>query len=90
MFQFGFAFLPFLWLMNIWLFWPDFRSPQGDAVIRKYTRYSAWGLLVSSLLFWPWFFFYVSAGASVMNPDLYNKLDTYRFPLGDFVPTGGN
>ena len=32
-FYFGFAFLPFLWFINVWLFWPEFK--HGDAQIKK-------------------------------------------------------
>lgn len=30
----GFAFLPWLWLVNVWLFWHEFRAGQ-DLVIQK-------------------------------------------------------
>lgn len=31
----GFCFLPLMWGMNVWLFWPDFKAPRGDPIIRK-------------------------------------------------------
>jgi hypothetical protein len=31
----GFAFLPFMWAMNVWLFWPDFWHPRGDPVVKR-------------------------------------------------------
>lgn len=33
LFYAGFAALPWLWAVNVWMFWPEFN--RGDAVIRK-------------------------------------------------------
>ncbi len=153
--------------MNIWLFWPDFRHPQGDPYIkrcvplstrtpcvppalsqhrrlgtlppehrgpsrcaqtqqgaytcssqrkstqrrsrgcgslpgtaaskaciaiwlqnacasshrRRFTRWSAIGVSITSVLFWPWFFFYVTSGQRIMDTTTFNKLDVTRFDV---------
>ncbi|GFH11231.1 presenilin enhancer 2, partial [Haematococcus lacustris] len=84
MFVAGFFCLPLLWGFNVWLFWPDFRSGR-DAVLSKFTRRSAVCFLVSSLLYFPWTFFFTSAGSRYINSDLYNKLDITRVPIRDYI-----
>jgi hypothetical protein len=32
LFYAGWLFLPWLWAVNVWMFWPDFR--HGDAVVK--------------------------------------------------------
>ncbi|KAL3159176.1 hypothetical protein ABBQ32_011160 [Trebouxia sp. C0010 RCD-2024] len=53
MFYAGIFLLPWLWVMNVWLFWHDFRHGR-DLVIQKYTRHSAagFGLVTAMLLAW--------------------------------------
>ncbi|KAK9826991.1 hypothetical protein WJX74_002893 [Apatococcus lobatus] len=49
----GCCLLPWVWFVNVWLFWPSFRT-GSDAVMAKYTRWSATGFLITSLIFLPW------------------------------------
>lgn len=81
----GFAFLPLLWLMNVWLFWPDFRDYRGDPVIKHYTKRSAICLAVATALFLPWLIFFPVAGKDLMNPKVYKALDATRFDLSKIL-----
>ena len=79
----GFFFLPFLWLVNVWLFWPDLRSGR-DREIQKYARRSLYGVIVSSSIFFPWFIFFFAGGKKYLG-DTYRKLDITTFPLSDYI-----
>lgn len=86
MFGFGFAFLPMLWFVNIWLFWHEFRGgPTADAVVKRYTRWSLYGFIVYTALFLPWFFLYITAGWRILNPDVYHALDCVSWDLPGFL-----
>lgn len=79
MFYWGFAFLPWLWLTNVWLFWHEFRGRPGcDPEVKKHTRWSAIGFTVASCIFIPWSMLYITAGASVLDPHVYWILDATR------------
>jgi presenilin enhancer 2 len=82
---FGFAFLPLLWLMNVWLFWPDFRSKR-DAVLAQYTRRSAIALGLSSLIYFPWMLFFAIGGQSLGAA--YGKLDVTNFQIMQYLGLG--
>lgn len=85
MFWFGFCFLPFLWMGNFWLFWPEWRGPYGDPEIKKYCKRSFVLFIVYSVAFIPWVLFYAIAGKKYLNPTVYWKLDVSRLPVSDFV-----
>mmetsp|Transcript_29464 Transcript_29464/g.75128 ORF Transcript_29464/g.75128 Transcript_29464/m.75128 type:complete len:112 (-) Transcript_29464:520-855(-) len=80
----GFVFLPLLWLVNVWLFWPDFIGGR-DPVLCKYTRRSAVCLSIWSAVFLPWFLFYVSVGDRYLDPEVYRKLDVTRWGINDYI-----
>ncbi|DBA89760.1 hypothetical protein WJX79_000970 [Trebouxia sp. C0005] len=49
----GFAGLPWLWFVNVWLFWPDLRHGH-DLTVQKYARWSATGFGVIAVLLLAW------------------------------------
>lgn len=75
----GWLFLPWLWAVNVWMFWPDFR--HGDAVVKAYTRRSAACFAGWCCLFLPWMVLFMAAGSSLLNASVYQKLDAYRLDL---------
>ncbi|PNW80568.1 hypothetical protein CHLRE_07g323050v5 [Chlamydomonas reinhardtii] len=84
MFYGGFCFLPLMWGMNVWLFWPDFKAPRGDPIIRKYTKWSAIGFIVATVIFLPWLLLYAIAGKEVLSPDVYNALNAAALDLSAY------
>ncbi|GAX83040.1 hypothetical protein CEUSTIGMA_g10466.t1 [Chlamydomonas eustigma] len=84
MFWGGFAFLPLLWFVNIWLFWHEFRSrPGADPCIKKYTRYSAIAFTIASILFLPWLLLYTIAGSWLLDPRVYRALDVINLNIAN-------
>ncbi|PNH09071.1 putative gamma-secretase subunit PEN-2 [Tetrabaena socialis] len=84
MFLGGFFFLPLMWGANVWLFWPDFRAPRGDPVIKRYTKYSAVGFTVATVLFLPWLLLYAIAGESILSYKVYHALDAASLDLSAY------
>jgi len=76
----GFALLPWMWVMNVWLFWNEFFD-GGDPVIQSYTRKSAVGVLVASMVFVPWMLAYVIGQERLFGATLFQKLDASRLDL---------
>lgn len=74
----GFACLPWLWAVNVWMFWPDFRA--GDPVVQAYARRSAWCFGGWVCLFAPWMLLFMIAGQELLG-SVYDKLDAYRIDL---------
>lgn len=83
MFYAGFCFLPLVWFVNVWLFWPDFRH-GGDSEVKKYTRYSAVGFVVYSILFLPWMLLYLIGGADVIGYTTWYRMDATRLNINQF------
>ncbi|EFJ43852.1 hypothetical protein VOLCADRAFT_121368 [Volvox carteri f. nagariensis] len=89
MFFGGFCFLPLLWAVNVWLFWPDFRSPRGDPVIKRYTQRSAIFFIILTVLFLPWLLFYPIAGKRLLSSKVYRALDAAALDLASYgIGTG--
>ncbi|KAG2493278.1 hypothetical protein HYH03_008415 [Edaphochlamys debaryana] len=84
MFFAGCFFLPLLWASNIWLFWPDFRSPRGDPVIKKYTKWSTIGFVIVTVIFLPWLILYAAAGQEILSANVYNALDAASLDLSQY------
>ncbi|KAG2440962.1 hypothetical protein HXX76_003815 [Chlamydomonas incerta] len=84
MFYGGFCFLPLMWGMNVWLFWPDFKAPRGDPIIRKYTKWSAIGFIVATVIFLPWLLLYAIAGQDILSPNVYNALNAAALDLSAY------
>mmetsp|Transcript_13759 Transcript_13759/g.35348 ORF Transcript_13759/g.35348 Transcript_13759/m.35348 type:complete len:110 (+) Transcript_13759:403-732(+) len=82
MFYGGFALLPWLWLTNVWLFWPEFRQ-GSDPEIQKYTRRSAAGFSVMTVALLAWMLTYYIGGPSLLG-DLWYKLDVTGVPLAEY------
>uniref|UniRef100_A0A061R002 Presenilin enhancer 2 n=2 Tax=Tetraselmis sp. GSL018 TaxID=582737 RepID=A0A061R002_9CHLO len=78
----GFALLPWLWAVNVWLFWPELRG-QNDPEVKKYARRSAIGFLVLTALFLPWVMVYYIGGESLLG-NAYRRLDASRLPLQSY------
>jgi len=78
----GFALLPWLWLTNVWLFWPEFRQ-GSDPEIQKYTRRSAAGFSVMTVALLAWMLTYYIGGPSLLG-DLWYKLDVTGVPLAEY------
>ncbi|KAL4419327.1 hypothetical protein ABPG77_006015 [Micractinium sp. CCAP 211/92] len=76
----GFAALPWFWVVNVWLFFPDFWHGR-DPVVAKYTRRSALGFVVYTCLFLPWMLLYLIAGEKVLGQSAYDALDINRLDL---------
>mmetsp|Transcript_7480 Transcript_7480/g.19937 ORF Transcript_7480/g.19937 Transcript_7480/m.19937 type:complete len:112 (+) Transcript_7480:120-455(+) len=79
----GFAGLPLLWITNVWLFWPCFRSHQ-DKVITQYVRWSLVGSVAASIIFLPWLLFFSAFGRAYFSPEVYAQLDVTRIPVRQF------
>ncbi|GIL75900.1 hypothetical protein Vretifemale_5615, partial [Volvox reticuliferus] len=84
MFFGGFCFLPLLWAVNVWLFWPDFRSPRGDQVIKRHTRWSAIFFIISTSFFLPWLLVYAIAGKRLLSWKVYHALDAAALDLSQY------
>ncbi|KXZ56290.1 hypothetical protein GPECTOR_1g255 [Gonium pectorale] len=84
MFYGGFLFLPLMWAMNVWLFWPDFRSPRGDPIIKRYTKHSAIAFVVLTVAFLPWLLLYAIAGDRILSEKVYRALDAAALDLSKY------
>lgn len=80
MYRIGFALLPLMWLVNVWLFWPEFRRGH-DPEITKLTRRSAVGFAVASAIVLPWMLTFTIGQEAVFGTRLFDKLDASRIDL---------
>lgn len=83
MFYAGFACLPFVWIVNVWLFWHDFIHGH-DMEVKKYTRYSLLGFVIYSAAFLPWMLTYMIGGADVIGYDTWYAMDATRLNIKQF------
>lgn len=80
MYYAGFLFLPLLWLVNVWLFWPDFVGGH-DSVVKRYTKHSAVAFCVSSCLFLPWLLLYMIDGKDILGQAAWARIDATGLDL---------
>mmetsp|Transcript_8986 Transcript_8986/g.16895 ORF Transcript_8986/g.16895 Transcript_8986/m.16895 type:complete len:118 (-) Transcript_8986:127-480(-) len=76
MFGFGFFALPWMWLVNVWFFWPQINS--DDLVLRKYVRGSAIGFVLFSAILLPWTIAFLIAGKDLVGTELWHQLSISR------------
>ncbi|KAK9855780.1 hypothetical protein WJX84_005776 [Apatococcus fuscideae] len=67
----GWCLLPWIWFVNVWLFWPSFRA--GSDPIKMYTRWSALGFIMTSLVFLPWMVGFMIGKESFVGHDVFVK-----------------
>eukprot|EP01025_Chloroclados_australasicus_P043326 TRINITY_DN4624_c0_g1_i5.p2 TRINITY_DN4624_c0_g1~~TRINITY_DN4624_c0_g1_i5.p2 ORF type:complete len:114 (+),score=5.29 TRINITY_DN4624_c0_g1_i5:193-534(+) len=84
MFFAGCFLLPWMWIINVWYFWSDFRGQGVDPVLRKYTRWSAIGAAIVLVLFLPWMLTYMIAGEKVLGSQTWKKLDATNLNLQEY------
>eukprot|EP00879_Flechtneria_rotunda_P005327 GHRR01005614.1.p2 GENE.GHRR01005614.1~~GHRR01005614.1.p2 ORF type:complete len:112 (+),score=11.05 GHRR01005614.1:162-497(+) len=75
----GFALLPWLWAVNVWMFWPGLR--QGDPVVKTYARRSAYCFVGWLSIILPWILIFSIFGPAAIGKDAYSKLDAYQIDL---------
>ncbi|KAK9832821.1 hypothetical protein WJX81_004587 [Elliptochloris bilobata] len=80
MFYSGFFLLPWMWCVNVWLFWPDFRHGD-DVVLVKYTRRSAACFAAASAGLAAWLLTFSLGGPGVVGQDVYAQLNMAGWDL---------
>ncbi|KAK9809316.1 hypothetical protein WJX73_004230 [Symbiochloris irregularis] len=70
----GFAFLPLLWLVNVWYFWPVLWQGK-DEVIVKYTKRSLAGFLAATAVFLPWVITFAAGGPAVFGQSFFDEFN---------------
>lgn len=79
-FNFGFFFLPFLWAVNCFYFWPVLRHPNihnSHPQLRRYVVGSAIGFLVFALILSSWSVTFMIGGNQLFGP-VWDKLVMYN------------
>eukprot|EP01026_Neomeris_dumetosa_P026861 TRINITY_DN2184_c0_g2_i1.p1 TRINITY_DN2184_c0_g2~~TRINITY_DN2184_c0_g2_i1.p1 ORF type:complete len:121 (+),score=10.06 TRINITY_DN2184_c0_g2_i1:31-363(+) len=84
MFIAGCFLLPWMWIVNVWYFWNDFRGYGTDNTLRKYTRCSAIGAAVVLSLFLPWMLSYMIAGEKLLGYQRWHNLDATQLSLSQY------
>eukprot|EP00892_Ulva_mutabilis_P003946 jgi/Ulvmu1/1923/UM012_0083.1 len=77
----GCFFLPWFWLTNVWLFWPYVTRQRRNAVIEKYTLYSAVGFAAISPFFISWMLLYMIGYDRVFPQDFVDSIDATKLNL---------
>ncbi|KAG8658134.1 probable gamma-secretase subunit PEN-2 [Manihot esculenta] len=76
-YKFGFAFLPWLWAVNCFYFWPVLRHSSSFPRIRPYVVRSAAGFSIFTALLCSWALTFAIGGEGLFGP-LWDKLVMYN------------